>query len=275
MDINLKSLIGKLNDTSRRALESAAGLCLSRSNYDVEIEHWMLKILELDDTDISRLLRYYEIDNSRLTRDLTRAIDRLKTGNTRPPALAPKIVELTQQAWVQASIDFGAPAIRTGHLLLALLSDHDLLRLARESMPDVAKISVDELKQEIRDITAGSIEDVPTGSDEVESGAAARRRRRTGQDAGLGPIHGGPHAARAARAHRPGAGPRFRDSPGRSTSSPGAGRTIRSSPARPASARRPSSKGLPCGSPPATCRRRYATCRSARSISACCRPVPA
>ena len=129
MEINLKSLIGKLNDTSRRALESAAGLCLSRSNYDVEIEHWMLKILELDDTDCSRLLRYYEIDNSRLTRDLTRAIDRLKTGNTRPPALSPKIVELTQQAWVVASIEFGAPAIRTGHLLLALLTDHDLLRL--------------------------------------------------------------------------------------------------------------------------------------------------
>jgi type VI secretion system protein VasG len=172
MEINLKSLVGKLNDTTRRALESAAGLCLSRSNYDVEIEHWMLKILELDDTDCSRLLRYYEIDNSRLTRDLTRAIDRLKTGNTRPPALSPKIVELAQQAWVVASIEFGAPAIRTGHLLLALLTDHDLLRLARESMPDVAKISTDELKQEMRDITAGSAEDVPTGRDDLDAGAA-------------------------------------------------------------------------------------------------------
>ena len=172
MEINLKSLVGKLNDTSRRALESAAGLCLSRSNYDVEIEHWMLKILELDDTDCSRLLRYYEIDNSRLTRDLTRAIDRLKTGNTRPPALSPKIVELAQQAWVVASIEFGAPQIRTGHLLLALLTDHDLLRLARESMPDVAKISTDELKQEMRDITAGSAEDVPTGRDDLDAGAA-------------------------------------------------------------------------------------------------------
>jgi type VI secretion system protein VasG len=136
MDINLKSLIGKLNETSRRALEGAAGLCLSRTNYNVEIEHWILKILELDDSDFARLLRYYEIDGSRLNRELTKAIDRLKTGNSRQPALSPKIVDLVQQAWILGSIEFGAPAIRTGHLLLALLTEPDLARLARESMSE-------------------------------------------------------------------------------------------------------------------------------------------
>jgi type VI secretion system protein VasG len=163
MEINLKSLIGKLNDVSRRALESAAGLCLSRSNYNVEIEHWLVKILELNDSDLGRLLRYYEIDQSRLTRDVTRAIDRLKTGNTRPPSLSPKIVDLVEKAWVIASIEFSTPSIRTGHLLLALLTDGDLLRLTRESMPELVKISTDALKQEMGDITAGSAEDVPTG----------------------------------------------------------------------------------------------------------------
>jgi type VI secretion system protein VasG len=39
MNINLKGLIGKLDDTCRRALEGAAGLCLSRTHYDVDIEH--------------------------------------------------------------------------------------------------------------------------------------------------------------------------------------------------------------------------------------------
>lgn len=162
MDINLKSLISKLNDTSRRALESAAGLCLSRSNYNVEIEHWLLKILELTDSDLSRLLRYYEIEQSRLTRELTRSIDRLKTGNTRPPALSVKIVDLVRESWVLASIEFGAPAVRTGHLLLALLSDADLLRLTRETMPELARISADALSREMRDIVSGSAEDEPT-----------------------------------------------------------------------------------------------------------------
>src|SRR5690606_33734162 len=92
VDINLKSLIGKLNDVSRRSLESAAGLCLSRTNYNVEVEHWLLKLLEMNDTDLARILRHYEVDTSRLTRELTRAIDALKTGNSRPPALSPMIV---------------------------------------------------------------------------------------------------------------------------------------------------------------------------------------
>ncbi len=179
MDINLKSLIGKLNDTSRRALESAAGLCLSRSNYNVEIEHWLLKILELTDSDLGRLLRYYEIEQARLTRELTRSIDRLKTGNTRPPALSVKIVDLVREAWVLASIEFGAPAVRTGHLLLAMLADDDLARLTRETMPELARISADNLRREMRDIVSGSAEDEPVG------------REGAGESAAGGPVLGG------------------------------------------------------------------------------------
>lgn len=129
MEINLKSLIGKLNDTTRRALEAAAGLCLSRTNYNVEVEHWLMKLLEASDTDLSKLLRYYEVDPSRVNRELTKAIDRLKTGNSRPPALSQMIVDLVKHAWVLASIEYGVPAIRSGHLLAALLSQDDLARL--------------------------------------------------------------------------------------------------------------------------------------------------
>lgn len=173
MDINLRSLIGKLNDASRRALESAAGLCLSRSNYNVEIEHWLLKILELNDSDFSRLLRYYEIEQSRLARELTRSIDAFKTGNTRPPALSVKIVDLAREAWVLASIEFGAPAVRTGHLLLALLSNADLLRLTRETMPELTRITADALKREMRDIVSGSAEDEPAASPTTAGEGAA------------------------------------------------------------------------------------------------------
>ncbi|HEX4128835.1 MAG TPA: type VI secretion system ATPase TssH [Pirellulales bacterium] len=167
MDLNLKSLIGKLNDTSRRALESAAGLCLSRTNYNVEIEHWLLKLLEVSDTDFARLLRYYEVDQARVNRDLTRAIEKLKTGNSRPPSLSPQIVDLVREAWVLSSIEFGAPAVRTGHLLLALLSDADLARQTRDSAPDLARIGVEALRKELRDITAGGVEDEPAAAEGV------------------------------------------------------------------------------------------------------------
>src|SRR5262249_93685 len=99
MNVSLKSLIGKLNDTCRGALEAAAGLCLPRTHYDVDIEHLLLKLSEVVDTDLQRILRHYEVEQARLTRDLTRALDRLKTGNARTPVLSPRLPQLFSEAW--------------------------------------------------------------------------------------------------------------------------------------------------------------------------------
>src|SRR5262245_23576265 len=139
--VNLKSLISKLNDTCRRTLEAAAGLCLSRTNYNVEIEHWLLKLLEAPNTDLAAILRHFEVDSSRLTRDLTKSIDRLKTGNARPPALSPNVVDLAREAWTLCSIEFSASRTRSGHVLCALLSDENLARIAADSSPEFEKIS--------------------------------------------------------------------------------------------------------------------------------------
>jgi len=159
MNVNLKSLIARLNDTCRSALEGAAGLCLSRTNYDVDIEHLLLKLIEVSDTDLARILRQYEINSSRLTKDITRALDQLKTGNARTPALSPRLPQLIQEAWLLASIEFGESKVRSGHLVLALMSNDDLARLAREISSEFSRISVESLKQKLGDITAGSAED--------------------------------------------------------------------------------------------------------------------
>src|SRR5262249_34219507 len=156
MSVSLKSLIGKLNDTCRGALEAAAGLCLTRTHYDVDIEHLLLKLCEAQDTDVQRLLRHYEIDQARLSRDLTRALDRLKTGNARTPTLSPRIPRLISEAWTIASIDFGASQIRSGHLLLALLENEELARLARESSDVLQQISAEDLHKHLPDLVAGS-----------------------------------------------------------------------------------------------------------------------
>ena len=52
----------------------------------------------------------------------------MKTGNGRAPSLAPEIVELVKQAWLLASLEQGQSAIRSGHLLWALLADETLAR---------------------------------------------------------------------------------------------------------------------------------------------------
>jgi type VI secretion system protein VasG len=159
MNVNLKSLIGRLNDTARTALEAAAGLCLSRTNYDVEVEHFLLKLVEAPDSDIARILRHWEINNSQLSRDITRALDRFKTGNARTPGLSPRIPRLVEDAWLLASVDYGASRVRSGHLMLALLEQEDLARLAREVSKSLNKISVETLRKKFADITHGSVEE--------------------------------------------------------------------------------------------------------------------
>jgi type VI secretion system protein VasG len=177
MNVSLKALIGKLNDTCRGALEGAAGLCLTRTHYDVDIEHLFLKLAEMPDIDFARILRQYEIDASRLSRDLTRALDRLKTGNARTPALSPRIPTLITEAWTVASIDLGVSRVRSGHLVLALLGHDDLARLARESSTEFDRIAVDDLRKRFVEIIGGSVEDrgetvLGTAGEAIRPGAA-------------------------------------------------------------------------------------------------------
>jgi len=188
MKVNLKALIGRLNDPCRSALEGAAGLCLSRTNYDVEIEHLLLKLMEAVDSDLARILRQYEIDPSRLSKDITRALDRLKTGNSRTPALSPRIPQLVEDAWLLASVDFGASKIRSGHLVLALLANEDLSRLAREVSKEFANVSVESLRKNLADITAGTAEDkaaVALGAPSTGAGVAGESAATPGKTQAL------------------------------------------------------------------------------------------
>ena len=156
---NLKSLIGKLNSTCRSALESAAGLCLAQTHYDVELEHFLLKLLELPDTDFQKIIRHFEINETRLTSDLTRAMEAFKTGNARNPTLSPRIPQMIQDAWLLASVNFQAPSVRSGHLVLGLMSNDEMARMLAADSETFKKISLETLSQHFADIVAASRED--------------------------------------------------------------------------------------------------------------------
>jgi type VI secretion system protein VasG len=162
MTANLKGLIGKLNDTTRNALEAAAGFCLSRTHYDIEIEHFLLKLLDVTDSDLPRILKQFGVDKSRLTGDLTRSLDKLKSGNARTPAFSPTLTDMFSEAWTIGSIDFGAAQVRTGFSILAIVSLQDLSRLMREVSREFQKISAEALHKDFWNIVAGSSEDQET-----------------------------------------------------------------------------------------------------------------
>ncbi|MCK9296849.1 MAG: type VI secretion system ATPase TssH [Desulfobulbaceae bacterium] len=182
---NLKSLIGKLNTTCRKSLESAAGLCLSHTHYDVELEHFFIKLLDINDTDLQKILRYFEINESHLVGDLTRTIEEFKRGNSRTPSLSPRIPQMIQEAWLVASVDFGAEAIRSGHIVLALLANDEAARGLAASSSLFKKISVETLRQSFADLTAGSVEEseaiATAGARPAAAGGAAGAAAGKGQ----------------------------------------------------------------------------------------------
>jgi len=164
MSVNLRGLIGKLNDTARGALESAAGLCLARTHYDIEIEHVLLKLLDASASDAAKIFHHFEVDTSRLQKELERTLDTFKTGNARTPAFSPTVLKLLSEAWSLASLDYGANQIRSGHVILALVSTDDLVRLVSSKGKELLKIDAAALKKSLNEIVEGSQEDVPDSS---------------------------------------------------------------------------------------------------------------
>ena len=170
--LDLKGLIGKLNPSCQRALEGAAGLCLSKTNYNVEIEHWLVKLLEQPGNDICLLLKLFDVDQAKLLGDLAKAIDRFKTGNSRPPLLSPEVCVLARQAWLVASVDHSENKVRGAWILQALLSEESIAPRALAASDELRKIAPDVLAREATRVFQRSIESDLPGSDADASGGS-------------------------------------------------------------------------------------------------------
>ncbi len=182
MSTNLKAIIEKLNETTRKVLEAAAGLCVSRTHYDIEIEHFLLKALDATDNDLAAILKHFGVDRSRLTRELERSLDSLKSGNARSPAFSPTLVKMLSEAWTVASIDFNAGSIRTGFALLALLESDELLRVVKDFSKELQIVNADGLRAGFYDIVSSSRETQTS----LQSGGAGGADERSGDGAGPG-----------------------------------------------------------------------------------------
>ncbi|KIX44360.1 ATPase AAA [Burkholderia pseudomallei] len=176
MSTPLKTLIAKLNPVCRKAAERAASHCFARGHYEVDLEHLFLALLDESTGDVPLVLRASGVDPHALRADLERELERLKTGNTRTPVFSVHLSELFEQAWLIASLDSQIGRIRSGHLLLALLTGPDLAQFAQRMSSQFARVRVDDLKHKFDEIAAGSSEAEPRHADAdvaVPDGAAA------------------------------------------------------------------------------------------------------
>jgi type VI secretion system protein VasG len=158
-NVDLKLLVERLDETCRKALEASAGLTLSRTHYNVELEHWLLLLLDQPQGDIAQLLPHFSVELGRLVAELNEAADRMTTGNGRAPGLSPELVGVVKEAWLFASIEFDAPKVRSGHLLWAMLADPAAGERLRGVAPQLRRIAPDGLRADFTSLVAGSAEE--------------------------------------------------------------------------------------------------------------------
>lgn len=120
-------LLRRLNPYSARAMEGAASLCQTRSHAEILPEHWLLKLLEQGEGDLTVLARRYTWDMDAIWQDLLTFMDKLPRSVRSRPQLSDAIQTLMQEAWLRASLE-GEEQIRSLHLLMALVEKPSLIR---------------------------------------------------------------------------------------------------------------------------------------------------
>ncbi|UGQ44826.1 type VI secretion system ATPase TssH [Massilia endophytica] len=159
MSANLKTLIEKLNDTCRAAASRAANLCMAMGHHEVEVEHLFVALLEQERSDVPLVARRCGVSLELLDSGLRAELQKLRAGSSRVPVFSRHLAALLEHAWLIASLNGGQFRVRSGHLLLALLTEPDLAQLAERSSPQFGRFPVDELKHRMQRYTEGSIED--------------------------------------------------------------------------------------------------------------------
>ena len=172
-DISRVALFGKLNALGYRCIESATVFCKMRGNPYVELVHWFHQILQLQDSDLHRIVQHFSIDPARLVKDLTDALDRLPRGATSITDLSSHLEEAVERGWVYSTLLFGEGQVRTGHLVVGMLKTPGLRNALTSLSKEFGKVKLDALTDEFDDICGASPEAAMHANDGSQVGGGA------------------------------------------------------------------------------------------------------
>src|SRR6201988_2865075 len=159
------ALFGKLNSLAYKAIEGATVFCKLRGNPYVELAHWLQQILQTPDTDLHRIVKHFQIDPSRLAKDLTDSLDRLPRGATSISDLSSHVESAVERGWVYATLMFGEGKVRSGNLVIGMLKTPSLRNALIAISRQFEAIKADTLTEEFGRIVKGSAEDGLTAAD--------------------------------------------------------------------------------------------------------------
>lgn len=172
-EISRSALFGKLNSLCFKAMESATVFCKMRGNPYVELVHWLGQVLQLQDSDVHRIVSHFGIDLARLAKDLTTALGNLPKGSTSSLDLSSQIEEAVERGWVYGSLMFRESQVRTGHMILGMLKTRGLRYSLEGISSEFKKVNLDTLAGQFNTIVGGSPEDKLSASDGTRLGAEA------------------------------------------------------------------------------------------------------
>ena len=164
-EINRAALFGKLNSLAYKAIEGATVFCKLRGNPYVELVHWLQQIMQTPDSDLHRIIKRFELDTSRLAKDVTESLDRLPRGATSISDLSSHIENAVERGWVYGTLMFGETRVRTGHLMVGMLKTPSLRNALVAISRQFEQIKSDALTEDFARIVNGSPEDALGASD--------------------------------------------------------------------------------------------------------------
>ncbi|MEG5264120.1 type VI secretion system ATPase TssH [Pseudomonas sp. JDS28PS106] len=170
-EISRAALFGKLNSVAYKAIEAATVFCKLRGNPYVELAHWFHQLLQLQDSDLHRLVRQFNLEPARLARDLTDALDRLPRGSTSITDLSSHVEEAVERGWVYGSLMFGESQVRTGYLVIGILKTPSLRHALLSLSGEFDKIKVEALSERFDEYVGDSPENALGASDGFNAGA--------------------------------------------------------------------------------------------------------
>ncbi|CDG17583.1 type VI secretion system ATPase TssH [Xenorhabdus doucetiae] len=187
-EISRSVLFGKLNRVLFTSLEQATTFCKLRSNPYVELVHWLHQLMQLQNCDLQSIIRYFALDEARLTKDIIAALDRLPRGASAISDLSEHIDSAVERAWVYGSLKFGVDKIRSAHWLIGMLKTFNLRNTLKAISPQFEHINADTLVDNFNAICGSSDEAQESGlSPNLPSSQAIKQQtesalRQYGQD---------------------------------------------------------------------------------------------
>ncbi|ECJ2543026.1 type VI secretion system ATPase TssH [Salmonella enterica subsp. salamae] len=172
IQIDLATLVKRLNPFAKQALEAAASECMSQQTAEITVSHVLIQMLAIPRSDLRVIAERADIGTDELRQALT--VENYATSRAADsyPSFSPMLVEWLKEAWLLASAEMQQTELRGGILLLALL--HTPLRY----VPPVAArlltaINRDQLQQDFAGWTRESAESVVLNADGHVASATA------------------------------------------------------------------------------------------------------